>query len=398
VRASAAACAWTANANVPWMTIVSGREGRGNGSVRVHVDPVNGPPRTGSLTIAGRSVQVEQGTGCSYAIGADAFSVDASGGDRQVPVTAPAGCAWTAESATPWITITSGSTGSGAGVVAFRVTPTDGPARSGQLTVAGRAVTVTQTPGCAYTLNPTSVSVNAPGGTSSIQVGAGAGCAWTAASAVSWITLAAGASGAGPGQVQLTIAPNTGPARTGSITIAGQALSVSQANGCTYAISPLEQNVPGAGGSGAVSVATGAGCTWAARSAADWITLSSTSGTGAGQAAFTVAANASPPRSGTLTIAGQTFTVTQASLCAWSFSPPFQEFDASGGFGTTLIFVTGACTWTAVSSVDWIQIVVGSSGVGEGMMQFPVAANPGPERTGIIVVGGVNYLVHQKGS
>jgi hypothetical protein len=240
--------------------------------------------------------------------------------------------------------------------------------------------------------------VNAQGGTSSIQVEVGAGCAWRATTAATWIMISAGASGDGKGQVQLTIAANDGPARTGSITIAGQTLSVSQANGCTYAISPSDQNVPGTGGNGAVSVATGSGCTWTASSAADWIALSTTSGTGAGQAAFTVAANASPPRTGRLTIAGRTFTITQASQCAWSFAPPSSEFPATSSFGSVLVLVTGACSWTAVSTVDWIQIVAGTSGVGGGLLQFSVPANPGPERVGIIVVAGESYRVHQQGS
>ena len=140
VRASAESCPWTASSSVPSISIVSGRDGRGNGTVTFHVEPMTGPPRNGNVTIAGQNVQVDQGTTCNYAIGADTFGVNQSGGERQVAVTAPAGCSWTVQSQTTWIAITSGATGSGPGVVVFRVAASDGPGRSGTLIVAGRTV------------------------------------------------------------------------------------------------------------------------------------------------------------------------------------------------------------------------------------------------------------------
>jgi hypothetical protein len=62
-----------------------------------------------------------------------------------VTVTTAAGCAWTATSQANWITITSGSSGTGGGAVTYAVgvnlTLT---ARTGTLTVAGQHVEVTQ--------------------------------------------------------------------------------------------------------------------------------------------------------------------------------------------------------------------------------------------------------------
>jgi YD repeat-containing protein len=61
-------------------------------------------------------------------------------------------------------------------------------------------------------------------------------------------------------------------------------------------------------------VTAGAGCAWTAVSNAGWITVTSgASGTGNGTVGYSVAANGgSDQRQGTVTIAGQTFTVTQA--------------------------------------------------------------------------------------
>src|SRR5262249_57924167 len=114
--------------------------------------------------------------------------------------------------------------------------------------------------------------------------------------------------------------------RTGTMTIAGQTFTVTQAAtaGCTYSISPASASFASGGGSGSVSVTAGASCFWAATSSASWITINSGSAvTGNGAVNYTVAANTSPSsRSGTMTIAGQTFTVTQVAAASISDTTP----------------------------------------------------------------------------
>jgi hypothetical protein len=107
------------------------------------------------------------------------------------------------------------------------------------MTIAGQTFTVTQAaaapppppPSCTYAIAPTSESIGAAGGTgTAITVTTGGTCAWTAISnAPSWITITAGASGTGTGSVSFTVAANTGAARTGTMTIAGQTFTVTQA-------------------------------------------------------------------------------------------------------------------------------------------------------------------------
>ncbi len=81
---------------------------------------------------------------------------------------------------------------------------------------------------------------------------------------------------------------------------------------CSYSLSASGQTFPATGGEGSVGVSAGSGCTWTAASNAAWITLAGSGGTGSSAVAFQVAANPSKfTRTGTLTIAGQTFTVTQ---------------------------------------------------------------------------------------
>ena len=82
---------------------------------------------------------------------------------------------------------------------------------------------------------------------------------------------------------------------------------------CSFAVSPTSQTVAAAGGGTSVSVTAGSGCSWTATSSSSWITVTGgSSGSGNGTVTYTVAANTSnKSRSGTLTVAGQTVTVTQ---------------------------------------------------------------------------------------
>lgn len=94
---------------------------------------------------------------------------------------------------------------------------------------------------CSFSINPTSASFAAAGGSGSVTVTTSAGCNWTAASNSSFITITSGASGSGSGTVNYSVAANTGSlSRNGSLTIAGLTHSVSQAGagggGCTNAI------------------------------------------------------------------------------------------------------------------------------------------------------------------
>jgi uncharacterized repeat protein (TIGR01451 family) len=86
---------------------------------------------------------------------------------------------------------------------------------------------------CTYNLTPGSKDFDAAGGSQSVAVAAspgssGSSCPWRAASNVSWITISSGSSGSGNGTLSFTVAPNTGPMRDGTLTIAGTTFSVHQ--------------------------------------------------------------------------------------------------------------------------------------------------------------------------
>jgi hypothetical protein len=201
--------------------------------------------------------------------------------------------------------------------------------------------------------------------------------------------------------VRFNVSANNGNARSGNITIAGQTFTVNQAAAppsCSFSIAPNNQSIGAGGGNGvSVAVSTSAGCTWNAQSNDTWITLlSGATGTGAGAVTFRVAANTSPARTGTLTIAGRTFTVNQASGCSYSIDPKKQSINENGGTGTPIAVSAGAgCTWTATSNDSWLTITSGATGSGNGTVRFNIAANSGKKRTGTLTVANQTFTVDQ---
>jgi hypothetical protein len=91
-------------------------------------------------------------------------------------------------------------------------------------------------------------------------------------------------------------------------------VSIIYLRSCTYSISPTHGSFWLDGGDGLVTVTTENGCLWAAVSNDVWISITSgISSSGSGSVTYSVASNGSARlRTGTVMIAGQTFTVTQS--------------------------------------------------------------------------------------
>ena len=106
------------------------------------------------------------------------------------------------------------------------------------------------------------------------------------------------------------------PDRNATDPASGVALvtnTVTQA-ACTVTISPTSSALPSSlAASGFIAVTAGTGCDWTATSNDAWITIGvGASGTGNGTVTYNVTQNTSTTaRTGTLTIGGNTFTITQ---------------------------------------------------------------------------------------
>jgi glucose/arabinose dehydrogenase len=96
--------------------------------------------------------------------------------------------------------------------------------------LGGSVSKITATTPCSYAISPTNASFQRTGGTATVTVTAAQGCAWTAVSNASWITITGGASGSGNGTVSYSVGPYGGPPkkRVGGMTIAGTAFTINQ--------------------------------------------------------------------------------------------------------------------------------------------------------------------------
>ena len=254
---------------------------------------------------------------CTYAVSPTSRNLIAAGASDAVTVTAAAGCAWTATETATWLTISSGATGSGNGTISFTATanPTTS-VRSTTMTVAGIAVNITQAGACGYSLSTTS-QIAAGGGGGAVNVTAGTGCTWTATETVNWLTISSGATGSGNGTVNYSVSANAATtSRNTTMTVAGQAVTITQSGAaCTYVVAPMNPNVGAGSSNNSLTVTTTTGCDWTATTGgANWVTITSgASGSGSGVVSYSVVTNPSGTRSTTLTVAGATVTLTQAS-------------------------------------------------------------------------------------
>jgi Viral BACON domain/Putative binding domain, N-terminal len=167
---------------------------------------------------------------CAYSVSTTSRRVGAGTTTGSVSITAGSGCTWTASSSAGWLTITNRASGSGNGTVNFSVAANSGStARSATLTVGSATFTLTQSGSCTFVASPTSRGINPAGGTASVTVTAGSGCSWTATRSGSWITITSGSSGSGNGTVNYRVSANRGSSsRTGTLTIAGQPVTITQ--------------------------------------------------------------------------------------------------------------------------------------------------------------------------
>lgn len=179
--------------------------------------------------------------------------------------------------------------------------------------------------GCTFIIAPSEVSVpaRAAGGTTSptgklepspyfnISVSY-ASCPWSATTSTSWITLIT-PSGSGTGRVQFNVAANTsGGPRTGAIQVAGQTITVRQGYvACAITLSTSSTRFESKGGRGSITVNTDPSCNWSARSAADWIRVSSNTTQGKGVVQFAVNQNQGSDRKGSVMVADKTITIAQ---------------------------------------------------------------------------------------
>ena len=128
---------------------------------------------------------------------------------------------WTAVANQPWIAITSGSSGSGDGTIAFNAAINTGVARAGTITVTdGRIASTVVVSQAAAVLEAKPSSFAFPSAEPAYhhQITVTAHLPWTATANQPWISIFSGDSGVGNGITTFIVATNGGGARSGTIT------------------------------------------------------------------------------------------------------------------------------------------------------------------------------------
>jgi hypothetical protein len=277
---------------------------------------------------------------CQTGVSATSTSFGHSGGTATLNVDAPRDCQWTASSDASWIGV-SPTSGQGTATVALSVrSNTDGSQRTASVVVNDQRVELRQNGApCVVELSGPDDRLASSGGEPAVAVRTPAQCDWQASTDASWISFPAGTSGSGPSSLRLRVAANHGAERRGEITIRDASITVVQAAngstgtapppppvtpGCSYSVDPNAVAFPAGGGQKQHTVITEAGCPWEATSTAEWITISTRSGTGRSTIRLVVGANppGMSPRTATVLVAQSVVSVSQDAAATPPPPPP----------------------------------------------------------------------------
>jgi hypothetical protein len=402
-------CTWTASGE-SWMQL-NATSGQGDSTLQVTIARNDVPStRTGAVSVNDQRFAISQeARPCTYELRATPPSMSSEGGRGSIAVETLSGCAWTATSSAGWLQVLTAS-GTGSGTVGFEAASNGGGARQAAITIGGQSVTIEQAAagrpgggGCDVTLAPTVVNATPAGGTHPVTLTLNTNCEWSTSSNASWVTVSP-SGGRGNGTLTLTVARNSGNARSATITAGDRSVTVNQAAmpACTATIDPPSSSYTEAGGGGSVRVTTPDGCEWTATNGgASWVTFTNSRGMGPGDATFTVARNTNTSaRSASLTIGGRTHSVSQqaaAPTCTFRIDPGSRSIPAAGGDGSFQMFAPAGCTWSAtvVGTAAWLTLNT-SQGSGDGSVSYTVQGNNGSARTIGISAGGQTHTVSQQ--
>ncbi|WP_421799068.1 BACON domain-containing protein [Haliscomenobacter sp.] len=388
--------AWSVSSNATWLT-ASPNAGSGNASVTISHTANTGAQRTGILTFTGsgltQTVTVTQAAAANLTVAPTSQSVSSQAGSANITVTS--NVAWNVSSNAAWLT-PSPNSGSNNGTVAASFTTNTGAARTGTLTFTGggitRTATITQAAPASLTVTPSTQSVGTAAGSFNITVSSN--IAWTVSSNAAWLTTSP-TSGSNNGTVTASYAANTGAARTGTLTFSGsgltQTVTVNQADGRTFWVSPETYAAPATAGSFSFNVNASLFSTWTVNNNVSWLSVNQLSGFGNGTVTVTHTANVGSIRTGVITISSgfesRTVTITQIGNTApvLSISPSTRSVgNAAGSFVAS---VTANVPWTASSNATWLSISP-STGTGNASVSLNHTANSGAERTGVVTLNG----------
>ncbi|MCC7044841.1 MAG: BACON domain-containing protein [Acidobacteria bacterium] len=244
-------CAWTAVPNDAWLTIASGAQGSGAGTVVYQLTKHGGTTdRTGTITVADRTFTVRQSgfdpSGCVYTVTPVEFTPCLLAGSVKARVDTGDSCPWTVNAEATWMTLSGGGDRTGPGDIDAQYTSNYSAPREAFILVrwptvtAGQNVRVAQA-GCLYATSVSVMAIGAAGGSFSFNVFQQAvpnncggplqdACVWSATTTAPWVTITSTMPRQGDNPVAFTVAPNTGTQlRTATIVVQDRTVLIEQA-------------------------------------------------------------------------------------------------------------------------------------------------------------------------
>ncbi len=339
--AAPASCHWAAQSHVDWLQVTNGAQGTGNGSIALLARQTFGlSPRSGAIFVSESSVVITQaGTvppaSCVYSLRPSVRNVPAASSQFLIVIATQSGCPYMREtdaiSHVPWLTLSPDKNGPIEATVAVN---SSAQSRTGTATIVGQTLTVVQDGTsnslCEYRMVPSSATFGALGGTGTVAVDTGVGCAWSVGiSGPGEVSvLVDHRQETGPGSRSYTVPPNRTLSNVGSslplLADLGRQVGLhtiaQSAASCVYRVDPVGATVPASGGSGSFSVtAMPESCEWTAGTVAPWIaSVTPASAAGAATVNYRVSSNEGAGRSSDIVIRGvsglnpsATFTVSQ---------------------------------------------------------------------------------------
>jgi hypothetical protein len=341
------------------------------------------------------------GSGCSVSISPTGQSFPASGGTGTINVMTASSCHWTASSGASWITITSGSSGTGNGALSYSIAQNSATSsRTGNLSVSGQSFTVTQSGsggggqlvelsvddgsfekdvgltggGTIYGVNRLTPA-SYPATLSQLKIFFDSG---TGVNAGSPITLLAGANPGGGTDIS-----GLSFQRTSATVTAPAAFNIYNLPNLTINSGDFVVGFQMSTGPNVFPIAEDADSQLRRRSyvSSDGVT-------------FSIIDDAQASLAGNFGIRAEV--LQGGGSCSLSIAPAAQSFPASGGAGSVSITASPGCVWTASSSAPWITITSAASGTGNGSVNYSVSQNTDTSsRTGTISISGQVLTVNQ---
>lgn len=178
-------------------------------------------------------------------------------------------------------------------------------------------------------------------------------------------------SGAGTSTITYQVLSNSAASgRTGTITVTTSSSSLtftvtqSGSGSAGFSISPTSGNFTYTGGTSSFTLSATVSTSWTAKSNASWVTLTSNSLSGSGTPA-TISYQVNPntltsSRTATITVGGLAYAVNQAGAPALN-TLSLDSVSPSGATGTSTVFTAVYSDTGGASSLDEVQLLVGTS-------------------------------------